>query len=334
MSKGLILITGASGFIGSHVLDRVLKAGYNVRLTIRKEAQIHELKQLFPAHTQQMDFAVVPDITALDAFGKAMDGVDYIFHLASPMPMKGEDLQRDYVDPAVKGTDAILKAALETPSVKRVTIMASILSIMPMGGMAMQDLVIKENSNEPNPVDLNMEFPSGLDGHGLKYQASKILAHQATLQFIQQQKPHFTLTTLHPTFVLGPSLVQKSAEELSGVNMMFMRSLMFKKPLFPVAIVDVRDVADVMFATIDAKLERNGEECIISGKETSWDDIVAFMGRKYPKASNSLEPPFERAFKANAEKAEKLLGAKWKPMEEMIGSVLDQQLAFEKASKV
>jgi nucleoside-diphosphate-sugar epimerase len=179
-----------------------------------------------------------------------------------------------------------------------------------------------------------MQFPSGLDGHGLKYQASKILAHQATLQFIQQQKPHFTLATLHPTFVLGPSLIQKSAEGVSGVNYMLMGSLMSTKPLFPSAVVDVRDVADAMIATIDAEFEKVGEEFIISGKETSWDDIVAFIRSTYPRVAINLEPPFEQAFEANSGKAEKLLGAKWKPMEEIIGIVLDQQLALKKDSKV
>jgi nucleoside-diphosphate-sugar epimerase len=179
-----------------------------------------------------------------------------------------------------------------------------------------------------------MQFPSGLDGHALKYQASKILAHQATLQFIQQQEPHFTLVTLHPTFVLGPSLIQKSAEDISGVNYMFMGSLMSKKPLFPSAIVDVRDVADAILATLDAKLEKNGEEFIISGKETSWDSIVAFIQSTYPQVTENLEPPFEQAFEANSGKAEKILGAKWRPMEEIIGSVLDQQLTLKKDSKV
>lgn len=143
MSKGLLLITGATGFIGSHVVDRAIKALYNIRLTVRKEAQIDDLKKLFPLANNQLSFAVVPDITASDAFEKATEGVDYIFHLASPMPLKGEDLQRDYVDPAVKGTASILSAALKTSSVKRVTVMASILSIMPMGGLTMKGLVIK-----------------------------------------------------------------------------------------------------------------------------------------------------------------------------------------------
>jgi nucleoside-diphosphate-sugar epimerase len=149
MSKGLLLVTGASGFIGSHVVDRALKGGYDVRLTVRKERQIDELRQLFPTYTSQMDFAVVPDITATYAFDSAMEGVDYIFHLASPMPLKGEDFQRDYVDPAVKGTNSILKAALGTPSIKKVMVMASILSIMPMGGMAMGDLVVQGKQAVP-----------------------------------------------------------------------------------------------------------------------------------------------------------------------------------------
>jgi nucleoside-diphosphate-sugar epimerase len=143
MSKELILISGASGFIGSHVVDVSLKAGYNVRLTIRKEPQIEELKKLFPAHISNIDFVVVPDITVPSAFEKAVDGVDYIFHLASPMPGKGEDFIKDYVDPAVKGTESLLYAANSAPTVKRVTVLASILSLIPIGGMAKSDVDIR-----------------------------------------------------------------------------------------------------------------------------------------------------------------------------------------------
>jgi nucleoside-diphosphate-sugar epimerase len=143
MTKGLILITGATGFIGSHVLDLALITGYSVRVTVRKEEQIADLKKLFPSYTSQLDFITVPDITATHAYDKAVNGVEYVLHLASPMPMKGEDLQKDYVDPAVKGTDAVLRAAKASLSVKRVIIMASILSIMPMGGMMATDIDVK-----------------------------------------------------------------------------------------------------------------------------------------------------------------------------------------------
>jgi nucleoside-diphosphate-sugar epimerase len=190
-----------------------------------------------------------------------------------------------------------------------------------------------ENSEEPNLVDLEMQFPSGLDGDGLKYQASKILAHQASQQFLQKQKPHFTLITLHPTFVLGPSLVQKSAGDITGVVMMFMHSLTLDKPVFPSTCVDVRDVADAIVATIDANVERNGEEFIITGPKFTWEDVVEYTKAAYPQVPMNLQPPFDKPFDANASKAERLLGAKWRSMEEMVSSVLDQQLALAKESK-
>lgn len=114
-----------------------------MRLAVRKESQIGDLKKLFPADTSLMEFVVVPDLTKPGAFEGKLDGADYIFHLASPMPGKGEDFKKDYLEPAVKGTSSILEAALAFPSIKRVTIMASILSIMPMGGLAIPNLVVK-----------------------------------------------------------------------------------------------------------------------------------------------------------------------------------------------
>jgi len=162
----------------------------------------------------------------------------------------------------------------------------------------------------------------------MKYQASKILAHQAPLQFMQEHKSSFALRTLHPTFVLGPSLIQKTEEDLSGPNYMLMGSLGSKSPFFAPGIVHVHDVASAMLATIDAKLETNAEEFIITGDETTWDDIVAFVKSTYPQVTVNLVPPFERSFKTDTGKAERLLGARWKSMQEIVGSVLDQQLKF------
>jgi nucleoside-diphosphate-sugar epimerase len=179
-----------------------------------------------------------------------------------------------------------------------------------------------------------MTFPAGFDGYGLKYQASKILAHQASNQFLQDQNPHFQVITLHPTFVLGPSLVQKSAGDVNGVVGMFMQSLTSEKPVFPSTCVDVRDVADAMLATMDANIERNGEEFIISGVKFTWEDVVTYVNKAYPQVTVNLRPPFEKPFDATASKAERILGAKWRSMEEIIGSVLDQQLALRGVNKL
>jgi nucleoside-diphosphate-sugar epimerase len=179
-----------------------------------------------------------------------------------------------------------------------------------------------------------MEFPSGPAGGGLKYSASKILAHQASQQFIREHNPHFTMITIHPTFVLGPSLVQKSADNPNGTIRMFMRSLESKQPTVPTTCVDVRDVADAILATVDAKVERNGEEFIISGVKLTWDDVVAYVKSAYPQFPMQLQPPYEEPFVANSAKAERMLGMKWRPIEDLFGGFLDQQLELREQSKM
>lgn len=140
MSPTKVYVTGATGFIGSHVVKAALEIGYHVRLSVRKQSQIQDLKDLFPSDHAKLEFEEIPDITKPDAFHNSFDGVEYIFHLASPMPGKGDDFQADYVDPAVKGTNAILNAAKQSPSVKRVVITSSLLALVPLGQLNATDL--------------------------------------------------------------------------------------------------------------------------------------------------------------------------------------------------
>jgi nucleoside-diphosphate-sugar epimerase len=120
MPQDLVFITGATGFIGAETVRDILTAGYRVRLSVRKESQTSGLKDLFAAHVDKIDFVVVPDITTPGAFDSTLDGVTYVIHAASPMPGKGQDVRKDYVDPAVLGTESILKSASRKPDIKRV----------------------------------------------------------------------------------------------------------------------------------------------------------------------------------------------------------------------
>ncbi|KAF2421473.1 NAD(P)-binding protein [Tothia fuscella] len=324
MASKLLFITGATGFIGSHVVNLALKAGYKVRLSVRKDNQIEELKQLFPSFLSRLDFVQIPDISKIGAFDGSLSEVDFILHIASPMPGTGQDLKLDYVEPAVGGTKAILEAAKDTSTVKRVTIMSSVASLTPSLYRVRVNIRV-ENTELPNLVDLDMSFPEGMDGHLMKYQASKILAHEASKEFVQHYHPDFSLVTLHPTFVLGPSLLQKSRKDVSGANQLLLQSLKDDKPIFPSTCCDVRDVAQATLATIDAKVERSVEEFVISGVKLNWDQILDYVQKEYPRFHGNLSPPFDEPFVANASKAEKALRIKWRSMEDMIGSVLEQQ---------
>jgi len=72
----LVLVTGANGFIGSHVVDQLLQAGYKVRGTVRTESKGTWVKEHFDAKygAGKLELAVVPDMSAKSAYDDAVKG--------------------------------------------------------------------------------------------------------------------------------------------------------------------------------------------------------------------------------------------------------------------
>lgn len=177
-----------------------------------------------------------------------------------------------------------------------------------------------------------MEFPQGAAGHGLKYHASKILAHQATNEWMRQQNPHFTLVTLHPSFVLGQSLIQDSASGISGINALLWDSLQSDKPHFPPTIVDVRDVAEAHIKAITALTDKQTTEILLSGPKTVWDEIATFIKARFPEIEVSWKPPFGRGPEVETSRADQVLGMRWRSAEEVLSSLFTQQLDLRRSA--
>ncbi|CAH0023741.1 unnamed protein product [Clonostachys rhizophaga] len=335
MTSSRIFITGATGFIGSQVAAFALRAGHDVRFSVRREDQVQLLKSRFSEHARQLEFVVIKDLSNSDSIKNALGGVEYIFHLASPMAGAGSDFKTEYVDPAVKGTVSILDAAAASPAVSRVVVVSSGFALMPMGGFAMPGLKVYENSNRSIEVDMNMEFTEDFIGHTLKYQASKILAHRATLDWIAETTPSFDLITLHPSFVLGEDLTQVD-ETPKGVNGLFVNSLLSDKPIIPSSFVDVRDVAVAHLKALTAPVGPRGTvtEAIIDGPTIDWDTIVKFVGDYYPEFPLKLSGPFPEGATMDNSRAERDFGIKWHTSEETIRSVLDQQVRLRKKASL
>lgn len=143
MSGSLVFITGATGYIGSHLVGDVLKAGHRVRVAVRSQEKSQLIKELYPSAADKIEYAVVPDMSQPSAYQDALKGVNYVFHLAGAMVDKGVELERDFVDPVVNGTLSILESAKKEPSIRKVAIVSSFLSLMPMDGVLRNPLHIK-----------------------------------------------------------------------------------------------------------------------------------------------------------------------------------------------
>ena len=116
MVKRTVFITGATGFIGAQVTLFALQVNYNVKLSVRRPAQIEPLRQVFTEFADSIDYVIVPDYTKAEALDATLQGVEFVIHVASPLPGGAE---QDLMTPAVKGTVSILESALRVASIKK-----------------------------------------------------------------------------------------------------------------------------------------------------------------------------------------------------------------------
>ncbi|RPD52972.1 NAD-P-binding protein [Lentinus tigrinus ALCF2SS1-7] len=194
-SSKLILVTGASGFIGAHVVVQLLAAGYRVRGTARG-AKTDLLKAAFGSYP---NFEVAPlDDVATGDFTAVLQGVDAIIHLASPLA--GRQSAEDGLNTAIQGTLNILQQALKAGVSKVVLTSSWATTLDPnlmaaYGGVTFTEKDWGKTSKEEllnpelNPVSV--------------YCGSKLLAERAAWDFAREH-PELDLATINPPFVYGP----------------------------------------------------------------------------------------------------------------------------------
>jgi nucleoside-diphosphate-sugar epimerase len=178
------------------------------------------------------------------------------------------------------------------------------------------------------PVDVDMEIPDGPESQATMYRISKILAHQATRDFLAQQKPAFKLLTTHPVFVVGENRFQSSAEQIDFVNGMLFTALKVEKPFFPSLWVDVKDVAAAHVRALESSTP-TGTEFLLCCPGVSWDDVVTFVKKNYPEVECNLQPPFGPSGTVETGSAEKYLDMQWTAYEKTFRQVFEQQLSFK-----
>ncbi|KAF2809233.1 NAD dependent epimerase/dehydratase family protein [Mytilinidion resinicola] len=340
MAGELVLITGASGFLGAQLVNETLKAGYRVRGTVRRQAQVESLEAFFrPSYGDRVEFATIPDMTQEGAYDAVLHGVDYIFHVASPLasPSHGADtdFKAVYIEPAVKGVTTILDAATKYPSVKRVVITSSVAALRPLEGVP--DGTVE---SEQSGANIHISPDHKLTSYEEAYFASKILADQATTDFVKARKPKYSTVTIHPTFIYGRNILQTSFSELSGTNGFLWHSLQSPQPLVGSRAVHVLDVTEAHLKALEFAAEKDPytdpsswtggiAKFIVAAPSFKWEDIAEFTRRKYPQIGSKLEEDKPTAGSYDTSRAADILGLKsLRPIEEMVTDVIDQLLEF------
>ena len=240
------LITGATGFIGSHLSRALADRGDELRLLARRGSSLEPLEGI------EYERAT-GDVTDRRAVKRAMAGVDRVFHVAGRTSLRARD--REAVFHAnLRGARVVFEAALEA-GVKRLVHTSTVGAI----GAAKP----RGTADETTPFEI---------GHlGLAYVNSK---HEAELEAFRMAARGLPVVIVNPTFVLGP-------EDPSGTSMgLVRRFLLGRIPAYVdggLNVVDVRDVAKGHLLAEEKGVV--GERYILGGRNFTLDRLFADLAR-------------------------------------------------------
>ena len=247
------LVTGGSGFIGSHLVRALAERGDDLRLLARRTSKLD--------HLEGIEFErATGDVTDRRAVRRAMDGVERVFHVAGRTSLRDED-RKVVFDVNLRGARIVFEEALAA-EVQRLVHTSSIGAI----GVAKP----KGTADETTPFEI---------GHlGLAYINAK---HEAELEAMRAAARGLPVVIVNPSFVFGP-------DDPTGTSMTLIRRFLLRQiPVYVdggLNIVDVRDVA-AGHVLADEK-GRVGERYILGGRNFTLDRLFADLAR-----ISGVEPP-------------------------------------------
>jgi len=277
-----VLLTGVSGFIGSHITERLLAKGYNVRGTVRNQAKGQKIVDALAANGSDVSKLelVEADLGSDAGWEEAVQDCRYIQHIASPFPLEAPSDREALVPEARAGAMRVIEHGLGAGA-ERIVMTSSMVSMMGQKGRGAHMLVKEEDWSDPDWKPLTA------------YPVSKTRAEKSAWEYVKAQGLSDKLTTVCPGLVFGPDTYKNGGASLGLIIAMFSGDFP-KAPKIAYPIVDVRDCASIHVAAMTAKAA--GGRRLMAAGETLWFSKVGEILRaEYPdvkKLPNGEFPSF------------------------------------------
>ncbi len=256
------LVTGGSGFLGSHIILRLLAAGHRVRTTVRSLARERDVRTMLRAGGAEPGDRLTfhaADLERDAAWSEAVAGCDYVMHVASPFPATTPRNEDDLIIPAREGTLRVLRASREAGT-KRVVLTSSFAAI--------------GYGHPPTNTPFDESAWTDLQGPDVgPYMKSKTLAERAAWDFVAREGGGLELSVINPVAVFGPVLGPDYSTSVSLIHRLLSGGMPGCPRLY-FGVIDVRDVADLHLLAM-SRPEASGERFIAtSGDIMSIRDIA------------------------------------------------------------
>lgn len=280
MSKK-VLVTGVSGFVGQHCAVELLKNGYQVKGSLRSLSKKDQVlngvkKEIDPKGN--LEFCEL-DLLSDKGWENAMEGCEFVLHIASPFVIAEPKDENEMIKPAVEGALRALKFAKKS-GVKKVVLTSSTVA---MAGDKKVNHLSQESWTDAKKDDVST------------YIKSKALAEKAAWDFYNNQTgdDKLELTVINPGPIYGPTLTGN----LSGASMdMIKKIITGKMPALPkcnYVMSDVRDIAKTHVLAME-NTETNGQRYIVTSEEPyAFVDVAQILNKNgFKKAKSKQAPTF------------------------------------------
>ena len=247
-------VTGATGFVGSHVAGLLAEQGADLRLLVRPTSKLDNIRDLRADH-------VTGDLRDPASLKSAMTGCDYVFHVAADYRLWAPDPREMYAS-NVEGTRAIIQAAQES-GIKRVVYCSSVAT------MGFNDRAVPVKESDPVTI-------AHMIGH---YKRSKFMAEQIALE---AGNSGANVVVVNPTTPIGEADIKPTP-----TGRIILDFLKRKFPAYVDTGLNLADVHEVARGHILAmEHAKPGERYILGGEDLTLkqllDKLAALTGLPSP----------------------------------------------------
>ncbi|SNY93020.1 dihydroflavonol-4-reductase [Cohaesibacter sp. ES.047] len=272
-----VLVTGASGFLGGHIVAQLLEEGYRVCGSLRSLSKADHVRQTMKTagvDDQALTFVEL-DLMKDANWSVAMTGVDYLIHAASPfITYIPKDPENEVIKPAVNGTRRALEAALAS-GVKHIVLTSSMASVCYGHG---KEGKVKsygpEDWSNPDAPDM------------VPYFRSKTLAERTAWQLMQAAGREQDLSVVNPGLILGPMLDEDPGTSGAVIQKM-MKGGFPGSPKISFNCVDVRDAARLHVLALQQE-EAKGQRILAAGNPVLMADVAKLLAELFPAYAKAL----------------------------------------------
>jgi nucleoside-diphosphate-sugar epimerase len=349
MSKSLVLLTGATGFVGFKTLVLLLEAGYHVRAAVRSESKknvILATKSIQDLNSgASLSWIIVPDLTIEGAYDEAVSGVTYVVHIASPMvkfpiDVDPEAYESELIRPPIDGTVGILRSiAKRGGEVKRVVITSSAVTLSSPKYVLEEESPLGEIYTESSTTPV-IQAPFSSVFHA--YNAGKIAASVAAKAFMAEEPRTFDVVQILPSFILGKNeLATRTSDYLTDSNAPMMAMLIGNQSDQPVvgATVHIDDVAYMHVKSLDLTVPAGAYIANSDGYAGSvWQNGVRTAVETFPEAvaqgilkTTGVQPT--RRYRVDNSLSEKLLEFRFQNLDSQVKSLVGHYLELLNSEK-